>query len=99
KDAYSAMVDAKIEVMVKDPGNVAEMYPNPVSDYLNIRTGELKNTVVRIYSSGGKIVMEKESLVGAFKPLKIDLRDFAPGMYRVNVLTEDDECTKTIVKL
>ena len=99
KDKFNAMTDSKIEVMVKAPDNITEMYPNPVSDYLYIRTGELKNTLVRIYSSGGKPVWEKESLVGAFQPLKIDLRDFAPGQYRVNVVTEKYECTKTVVKL
>lgn len=86
-------------VAVKDPSTSLEVYPNPVTDYLNIRTGEEMETTIQIMTSTGASVFESTSPISAFSPAHIDMRDFAPGRYTVNVSYGGNTFTRNIVKL
>ena len=86
-------------VMVKDPSKPVELYPNPVSDYLNVRTLEPEPTRIVIASSTGQIVYDETSEVSAIDPASIDMTACAPGMYSVTVTFAGNEYKSVIVKL
>lgn len=86
-------------VMVKDPSKPVELYPNPVSDYLNVRTLEPEPTRIVIASSTGQIVYDETYEVSAIDPASIDMTACAPGMYSVSVTFAGNEYKSVIVKL
>ncbi len=86
-------------VLVKDPSRPVEVYPNPVSDYLNIRTMDPFQTRIMIASSTGQIVYDETSEVSAMDPKRIDVTSYAPGIYSVTVAFGDTEHKEVIVKL
>ena len=87
------------KVVVKDPGKPLEVYPNPVTDWLNISTLEVEPTHIRIVTVTGKTAFDQVMDVGAVEPARIDMSGFAPGVYSLFVSFSGEEHKKTIVKL
>ena len=87
------------KVLVKDPSSPMTMYPNPVTDYLNVSTMEEMPTHIVVLSSTGKTVYDQTSDVSAFDPARIDMTSCAPGQYKVTVEFGEYEFERTIVKL
>ncbi len=100
KDARGESADFKFQVMVtKDAGKIS-VYPNPVTDFVNVGTFENPaQTRIRIFSQTGKTVYDKTSTVSGYDPAKIDMRSCAPGMYVVSVSVDGKEYKQNIVKL
>jgi len=86
-------------VLVKDPSRPVEVFPNPVSDFLNVRTMDPAQTRIMIASSTGQIVYDVTSEVSAVDPARIDMTPYAPGIYSVTVTFSDTEHKEVIVKL
>ena len=86
-------------VLVKDPSRPVEVFPNPVSDFLNVRTMDPAQTRIMIASSTGQIVYDETSEVSAVDPARIDMTPYAPGIYSVTVTFSDTEHKEVIVKL
>ncbi len=66
------------------------IYPNPVSDMLNIRFLPLNHTtdyVVRIYDAAGRIVKEKELFFSRDEYTEIATSGLEPGVYRIVIYT------------
>ena len=99
KDARGESVTFEFKVQVKDPSKPLSVYPNPVSDYLNIGTLDMAETSIRIISSTGKIVYDETSRVSGMEPARIDMRECAPGTYSLQVVFGGKEYKQTIVKL
>lgn len=87
------------KVLVKDPSDPLQVYPNPVVDWLNISTLDAAETSVKITSSTGKTIYDVTGEVSAFEPARIDMSGFAPGRYRLTVIFDGAEYVRTIVKL
>lgn len=87
------------KVLVMDPSAGVSAYPNPVTDVLNIRTGEEAETYIRVTSSSGATIYEKTSVVGAFSPASIDMGGCAPGRYVVLIRCGGKEYTRTVTKI
>lgn len=98
-DMFGLNCTMSIRIMVKDPANLVEMYPVPVKDFLNVRTGKAAETRVRIISSSGKAVYDESSVISAFEPASIDMSGCAPGMYEVIVEIGSDRTERTIAKI
>ena len=98
-DARGENCQISFSVVVKNPDQPLEVYPNPVSDYLNIRTMDEASTRIVIFSSTGSVKYDTTSRVGAFSPAVIDMRGYAPGRYTVRVSFGGNEYTRTVVKL
>lgn len=98
-DAKGATCSSVMRVMVKDADNLVEMYPIPVTDVLNIRTGEEKETDIVIKSASGDVVHEIKGPVSAFDPAVIDMKHCAPGRYIVTVTIGTDTTEKVITKI
>lgn len=86
-------------VLIKDPSSSLEVYPNPVTDFLNVRTGEEMDTRIRITGPAGQTIYDKTAPVSAFSPAKIDMSGCAPGRYSVTVSYGGNEFIHTVVKL
>lgn len=99
-DAKGKSASTSFRVFVKDPSDVVEVYPVPCTDVLNVRTGELAGTRVRIFSEGGNAVYDKTEEIGVFNPSAIDVSGLAPGRYVVRVeISGKDVVEKRIVKI
>ena len=99
KDARGESVTFDFKVQVKDPSKPLSVYPNPVTDYVNVGTLDMAETNIRIYSSTGKLVHEETSQVSGVEPARIDMRECAPGTYSLQVTFGGKEYKQNIVKL
>lgn len=99
KDARGEKCKLTFKVVVKNPSEPVSLYPNPVVDFLNVSTMDIKDTRVRIVSQTGQAVYDKVSRIGAFEPAKIDMRGCAPGVYSVSVTIDGKETRQNIIKL
>ena len=99
RDARGENVTFNFKVTVKDPSDPLSLYPNPVKDYLNVATLDMAETSIDIYNSTGKLVYSTVEQVSATEPLQIDMRDYAPGTYSVQVAFGGKQYKKNVVKL
>lgn len=99
KDARSKKVTFNFKVNVKDPSDPLAVYPNPARDYVNVGTLDMAETTISIYSSTGKLCYEQTSQVSGTEPAKINVKEFAPGVYSIVVSFGGNEYKKTFVKL
>lgn len=78
EDGENPAAETKAEIHV---------YPNPVSDYLNIESTDWENvSAVQIFSANGKEVYQSGS-----KPVKtVQIKNLPAGTYRVNVSGKDN---------
>jgi len=69
-----------------DVSSLIGLYPNPMSNVLNISLGDVNVSEIQIYDVMGKIIRSKgvES-----DHVTVDVYDFAPGMYFVRLVMQD----------
>ena len=61
------------------------MYPNPVTDYFVIETGQLKDQLnIEIFDMNGKLVY-KVYPTNNLNNQKIDVSSFSSGMYQLKI--------------
>jgi hypothetical protein len=74
--------DVSIDIIEKQ---VIKIYPNPVSEYIKIDGVTDLNTSVKILNIEGQLL--KELLFADIKENKIDIKNFAKGVYFVKVIS------------
>lgn len=89
----------QLRIMVKDPTDLIELYPVPVKDILNVRTGPAAETKIEIRSASGHIVHQESGSVSAFDPAAIEMKHCAPSRYVVRVTIGDNTVEKIISKI
>lgn len=99
KDARGESVSFDFKVQVKDPSKPLSVYPNPVTDFLNIGTMDMAETSIRIVNSTGKVVYEEISQVSGLSPARIDMTSYPPGVYNLQVSFGGNLYEQNIVKL
>ncbi len=99
KDAKGETAVFSFKVQVKDPANPLSVYPNPVTDFVNIATLDEAETHIEIVSQTGHTVYDDTLLVSGYNPAKIDMTLCAPGTYAVTVVFGGKEYKQNIVKL
>lgn len=99
KDARGEKVTFDFKVTVKDPSDPLSLYPNPVTDYLNVATLDLADTEITVVSSTGKVMYQETLKVSAQEPARIDMTVCPPGTYAVKVVFGGKEYKKNVVKL
>jgi hypothetical protein len=73
------------------------IYPNPVSDYLNIESNNLfEKAVVRVADIDGRVVLSR--LIKG-NTNRIDLTLLKPGVYNTTIISTNKVWSKVIVKL
>lgn len=99
KDALGLTAESTFKVVVSNSTDGFDVYPNPVVDYLNIRSVDDKNISVIISSASGTKVFEGDFKSSAFEPAKIDMKSFKSGNYRLVINSDGKEYKQNIVKL
>jgi len=98
-DIRGASVTQTFRILVRESSEAVDLYPNPVKDYLYVRTSEEASADLKVVSSLGKIVFEDTLNLSPFTPATVDMREMAGGIYTVQVVYNGETYTKTIVKL
>lgn len=98
-DAKGASVQTSFNVVVRDSSKPYDLYPNPVTDWLNIRTPESMACGVSVYTATGAQVYSGDGESSIDEPFRIDMSSSAPGQYTVRLDLEGQEYQTTIVKL
>lgn len=99
KDSSGEIASQDVKLIVKDKSQLLELYPNPVRDYVFIRTGQNLSTKVTVQTSYGRIVKQFVAEIGVFNPYKLDLSDLPFGHYIITTENSDFTTSKQIVKL
>jgi len=87
------------KVLVRDGSQPIDIYPNPVEDYLFVRTDKEASADISIYNNMGAAKLSESLKISPFDPAKIDMSGYAPGVYTVKVTYDSNTVSKTIVKL
>lgn len=99
RDARGEEARLSFKVLVKDPSSPVSVYPNPVTDYVNVGTLDMASTSIRISSATGKLMFEDTMEVSGLEPARIDMSSFAPGVYSLAVSFGGNEYIQNVVKL
>ena len=101
-DCLGEKVSSSFKILVRNPDNPVEIYPNPVSDKLYIRTGEdCSDVSIAITGVSGSAVYSVSGLsVSPFDPVSVDVSGFGAGVYAVTINYGDGRTLKKgIVKI
>lgn len=100
-DIRGESVSQSFKVLVRSDSKVLSLYPNPVQDKMNIRTGnDVAQMSVELISAIGSVAFEDEfENISPFAPVVVDLSELAPGSYTAIVSMDGVEYKQQIVKL
>ena len=100
KDYMGAKASASFKVLSRDESSPFDYYPNPVKDFLNIRTSGMQpeEVQVRISPVNGAAMFDGVVSCSAFEPGRIDMTNYAPGQYTLKVNLQGKEYSNMIVK-
>ncbi len=85
-DARGSKVKTSFSVLVRDGSRPVDLYPNPVTDKLNIRPGKVLTADVTVSNKAGAVVLSAEgSHIDPFSPLTLDMSSLPGGVYYVTV--------------
>lgn len=86
EDARGSSAVHEFRVLVRDNSRPYDLYPNPVKDYLYIRSGEAKTVSLTISNKAGAVVFSQADVtLDPFSPMSIDLKDQPGGVYYVRI--------------
>ena len=98
-DAVGLSVSQQFKVLVRDSRQEIDVYPNPVKDFVWLRTGEDQRCSVAVINNAGVKMFEGELDISPFSPAKIDMSTFSGGAYAVIIKYGNKEIKKQIIKL
>jgi serine protease len=98
-DGLGASCHMDVSVLVRDGRQPVDLYPNPVTDVLYVRTGTPVTVHFALTSALGSEVIHGTFNTGPFNPASIDVAGLSSGTYTVTILLEGVEHKKTIIKL
>lgn len=91
------------QIMVRQSSSPMDVYPNPVSDVMNIRMGEdVKGNInVRVLTAVGSVVYSTSASISPFSPAQVNVSSLKSGNYIVEVTVQNTGETykNNIVKL
>ena len=76
--------------------NTFNIYPNPANDYVKVSTDNGQQTTVRIYNTLGMLVGTRLA-TSATNEIEINVSEYNPGIYFINISNEEYNVTKKIV--
>ncbi len=98
EDCYGALSGKEITYTVNvDEINTIDVmiYPNPAKDFIKLSAVSCQHSVIKIYNCLGMLMDEIEI---DSEELEINLSDYNPGVYFVNIKSENGTIVKKIVK-
>lgn len=104
-DAVGEQLTVTFEVIVRNadsnPSKV-DLYPNPVVDILNVRTGTNSTVTgsIEIFNSrGAKVYSNGNAEMSAFAPFQVNMSGMDAGTYSVSVTIDGNTQKNNIVKI
>lgn len=97
KELESASVT--FSVLVRDGNRLADFYPNPMQDVLNVRTGEeAKDASLTIRDAYGSVRLSEKGLaISPSSPLSVDVSGLPGGIYKAELTwTSPDGTGRTV---
>lgn len=88
----SFLLAEPLSIVAASEVKTAEVYPNPASEFMNVKYEGASNDMLNIYDLSGSLVRREVLANGANR---ISLQDIAAGMYIYNVTTQQGEITHT----
>ena len=100
-DVRGETVLQTFKVLVRSDSKAVSIYPNPVQDKINFRTGkDVENMSVRLFSALGSVAFQMDSTdVSPFEVVTYDVSELPPGLYTVVVVLDGVEYKQQVVKL
>ncbi len=76
--------------LVKITGNAVSLYPNPATEYINVKIKQNNLTIeqIKIINSLGKVILKKDV---AKNKISIDIKDFSPGIYNATLMLDNGQ--------
>ncbi len=99
KDALGASCQTNFMVLLRDGKQDFDLYPNPVSDVLNIRMGEEQSVDIAIFAVTGAKMFETKGNVSPFNPVQVNTTAWSAGTYTVIIKYGDKQIRGNVVKL
>lgn len=93
-----AAASASVSAFVFD----ATVYPNPVSETLNIKAEGVDKGAsyrLRIFDSNNHLVLDKEILFKEENTASVSIRSLAPGAYNMTLSDSKDKVSRKLIKL
>lgn len=98
-DARGESATCSFKVLVRDGSSEIDLYPNPVVDMLNIRTGAAVSADITISNAAGAVVFSQDGAsIDPFAPVKVDMSGLPGGVYYVSVSGEGINSSSSIAK-
>ena len=98
-DARGEETSCTFSVLVRDGSQDVDLYPNPVKDFLNIRTGKPVTAEITVSNKAGAAVLTmKDAEMAPFAPLAIDMKNLPGGIYYVRVKGEGIDTSRPVAK-
>ena len=76
--------------------NTFNIYPNPAKDFVKVSIADGQHTTVKIYNTLGMLV-ETRLATSATNEIEINVSEYNPGIYFINISNEEYNVTKKIV--
>ncbi|MCB0761035.1 MAG: aryl-sulfate sulfotransferase [Flavobacteriales bacterium] len=99
-EVSDAVPPCEVSVDEQSVALIANIYPNPVSDQLNVEMSSVENqrVVVRVLDLTGQVVYSNQhTLVTGTNLIQVETSDLAAGMYTLSVAGDHAELTETFV--
>jgi len=97
-DVRGEYASQSFRVLVRDGSSNVDIYPNPVSDFLYVRTSEAASANLKLIDVLGATVYDQDLTITPFEPAKVDVSSFAGGIYTVILNYAGNVTTSRIFK-
>lgn len=98
-DLEGKSASASFDVLMRDGTQEIDLYPNPATDYIYLRTSEDQSAKVVISTLNGGVIFSETVTISPFAPAKIDVTTFAPGSYKMIIEMSGKTISRNFVKL
>ena len=89
-------IDGTFGVKETNTDNNISVYPNPAKDFVKVSTDNGQQTTVKIYNTIGMLVGMRLA-TSATNEIEINVSEYNPGIYFINISNEEYNVTKKIV--
>lgn len=97
-DACRQSCPFSFRILIRDKSRPVDLFPNPVSDKLNIRPGQDGRYSISICNKAGAVLWADTVDAGPFNPLTVDVSRWSGGTYYVRIDGPQVNDIFTIVK-
>ena len=98
-DIREQTVTNTFQILVRTGNEPVDIYPNPVVDFLYVRTSENAAAELSLIGPLGSTVYNESLTITPFAPARIDMSKFPAGVYQAVITYGDKTVKKNVVKI